>query len=467
MTSLDLLAHDATGLAEFVRSGEVEARDLIEATLRRIDRLDGGINAYRIVMADAAVADATRIDELSVDERASLPMAGVPVAIKDDTDVEGQTTAWGSAADRGVCEKDSDVVAWLRAAGAVIIGKTSVPELTLWPWTSSERWGVTRNPWSTDRTPGGSSGGSAAAVCTGMAALALGSDGGGSVRYPAGLTGLVGLKPQRDRLPVGPEHSSGWHGLLVLGPLTRSVRDAALCLDIASESRDAGEFRDAVRARPGRLRIAVSTNPPPGTQVSLSPTGRDAVDTASSLLAELGHRVVEVDLDYGGLTCLWNSTVRLLQGARDDVATMPDRRDLESRTRAVARLGSLLPPRSLREALRRQAAIADSINAVFARADAVLTPLCASPAPRLDDCPTRGALRSLRKANTSAWLAPWNVNGQPGISVPIGTDENGVPTAIHLAGRARDEATLLALAAEIEANRPFPKWAEPRASLEA
>jgi amidase len=146
---------------------------------------------------------------------------------------------------------------------------------------------------------------------------------------------------------------------------------------------------------------------------------------------------------------------------------MPDRGDLEHRTRAVARLGSLLPTRSLREALRRQEAVADSINAVFTDADVVLTPLCASPAPRLDDCPTHGAICSLREVNTSAWLMPWNVIGQPGIAVPIGTDEDGIPTAIHhLAGRAQDEATLLALAAEIEANRPFPKWADASAPLE-
>jgi amidase len=146
---------------------------------------------------------------------------------------------------------------------------------------------------------------------------------------------------------------------------------------------------------------------------------------------------------------------------------MPDRRDLERRTRAVARLGSLLPTRSLRKTLRRQEAIADSINAVFARADVVLTPLCASSAPRVDDCPTSGAVRSLLKANTSAWLVPWNAIGQPGIAVPIGTDADGIPTAIHLAGRAQDEPTLLALAAEIEANRPFPKWADASASLDA
>lgn len=460
MTALDLVATDATEQAEMVRSGRVSARSIIEATLRRIERLDGSINAYRVVLAESAMAAADRIDALSDGDRASLPLAGVPVAIKDDTDVEGQVTAWGSKAHRGVCERDSEVVARLRGAGAVIIGKTNVPELTLWPWTASTRWGVTRNPWALERTPGGSSGGSAAAVCTGMAAIALGSDGGGSVRYPAGLTGLVGVKPQRGRVPVGPEHNSGWHGLLVLGPIARSVRDAALFLDVVTQDRGSSTVRDAVIARPERLRIAVSTNPPPGTQVSLTAAGCEAVEIASKLLIGLGHEVFEVDIDYG-LASLWNSTVRLLTGVRDDAASWPDRSDLERRTRAVARLGALLPPRSLPRALRREPEVAASINAVFDRADVVLTPLCASPAPLVDDCPNTGALRSLRKANTSAWLVPWNVIGQPAIAVPVGTDQHGLPTAVQLAGRAGDEATLLTLASEIEATLPFPKWAAP------
>jgi len=347
-----------------IRSGRVAARSIIEATLHRIERLDGSINAYRVVMAESAMATAARIDALSDGDHASLPLAGVPVAIKDDTDVEGQVTAWGSKAHRGICSLDSEVVARLRGAGAVIIGKTNVPELTLWPWTASKRWGVTRNAWAPERTPGGSSGGSAAAVCTGMAAIALGSDGGGSVRYPAGLTGLVGVKPQRDRVPIGPEHNSGWYGLLVLGPLARSVRDAALFLDVVSEDRESSTFRDVVIARPERLRIAISTNPPPGTQVSLSTTGRGAVEITSELLIGLGHDVVEVDINYG-LASLWNSTVRLLKGVRDDAASLPDRGDLERRTRAVARLGAVLPSGSLPLALRRERTIAASINAVF------------------------------------------------------------------------------------------------------
>ncbi|CAN5849759.1 MAG: amidase family protein [Ilumatobacteraceae bacterium] len=409
-----------------------------------------------LVRLDAA----DRIDELSKSDRMFLPLAGVPLAVKDDTDVAGQITAWGSKTDRGTCEHDSEVVARLRHAGAVIIGKTTVPELALWPWTASDRWGVTRNPWNTNHTPGGSSGGSAAAVCTGMAALALGSDGGGSIRYPAGLTGLVGLKPQRDRVPVGAEHHSGWHGLLVLGPLTRTVRDAALFLDVVATHHAGRPFLDAVSRRGDRLRIAVSTKPPPGTQVSLSDVGGEAVHLASALLTDLGHDVSKVDIDYG-LATLWNSTVRLLKGVCDDVAAMPTQKDLEPRTRAVARLGSLLPPRSLDKALRRQVQIAASINAVFDRADVVLTPLSPLPAPRVDDCPARGAIRSLRKANTSAWLAPWNVTGQPGIAVPIGTDDQGLPAAVHLAGRAADEATLLSLANEIQTEHPFPQWHVP------
>jgi amidase len=457
VTALDLVATDATEQAEMVRSGAMTARALTVKTLRRIDRLDEAINAYRVVMAEHAIAEASRIDALPDHDRASLPLAGVPVAIKDDTDVEGQMTAWGSNVRRPPCERDADVVARLRRAGAVIIGKTNVPELTLWPWTASERWGVTSNPWDPGRTPGGSSGGSAAAVCTGMAAMALGSDGGGSIRYPAGLTGLVGVKPQRHRVPVGPEHHSGWNGLLVLGPLTRSVRDAALFLDVVSGEGDRTVFRDAVIARPERLRVAVSTNAPPGTQVSLSAARRSAVEIAASRVADLGHEVVEVDIDYG-LASLWNSTVRLLKGVRDDAAFL-DRGALERRTRAVARLGAMLPSRSLAHALRREEMIAASINAVLRQADLVLTPLCASPAPLLNECPSTGALRSLRKANTSAWLAPWNAIGQPAVAIPVGTDEQGLPTAVQLAGRAGDEATLLALAGELETNHPFPRWA--------
>jgi amidase len=460
MTQIDLTAVDATAQAEMVRSRVLPARQLVEATVQRIDEIEPMVNAFRVVTAEQALAHADRIDSLTDAELAKLPLAGVPVAIKDDTDVAGRSTMWGSAVDRGASENDAEVVRRLRRAGATIIGKTNVPELTLWPWTASERWGVTRNPWDLDRTAGGSSGGSAAAVSTGMAAMALGSDGGGSIRYPAGLTGLVGVKPQRDRVPLGPEHASGWHGLVVLGPLTRSVRDAALFLDAVSTPAPSTTLRDAIVEPARPLRVAVSTNPPPGTHVSLSPAARVTVERAADVLAGLGHEVVEVDIDYG-LASLWSSTVRLLKGAEDDVASLPDRARLEARTRAVARLGRLIPARSLRRALERERQIAASINRVFDAADVVLTPLCESRAPLVDECPTRGALRSLRAANTSAWLVPWNVIGQPAIALPLGIDDDQLPTAVHLAGRADDEVTLLSLAAQIETARPAPRWSRP------
>lgn len=462
MTTLDLTC-DATALAEQVRSRQVSVREVVDATLRRIDEIDPRVNAFRVVTRADAVAAASWIDALPDAELQVLPLAGVPVAIKDDTDVVGESTMWGSSVDRGAASDDAEVVRRLRRAGAVIVGKTNVPELTLWPWTASESWGITRNPWNHDHTPGGSSGGSAAAVCTGMAAIGLGSDGGGSVRYPAALTGLVGLKPQRHRIPVGPEHGTGWHGLLVLGSLTRSVRDAALFLDAVGEADVTTTFRDALAQPPPSLRIAVATNPPPGTQVSLSPTGRKSIEDTAELLASLGHQITEMDLDYG-YASLWNATVRLLKGAQDDVASSPDRSRLEARTRTVARLAQLLPARTLRRAMQREESIAASINRAFDIADVIVTPLTASPAPRIEQCPRRGALRSLRASNTSAWLAPWNVIGQPALAVPTGEDEDGLPIAIHLAGRPGDEVALLSLAAQIEAARPERMWpTTPRA----
>lgn len=452
----DLIANDASALAAKVRAGAITATELTQATLDNIATLEPAVNAFRIVMSDHALENAARIDGLSAKERRALPLAGVPIAIKDDTDVAGQSTMWGTAIERGVCSADAEIVQRLRNAGAIVIGKTNVPELTLWPWTASKTWGTTHNPWNMRRSPGGSSGGSAAAVCSGMAALALGSDGGGSVRYPAALTALIGLKPQRDRLPLGPEHGSGWHGLIALGPLTRSVRDAALFLDVTSKADTRTEFRDAVEEAAGSLAIGVAVDPPPGSQVSLTSAGRATIDDATELLGALGHDIVDVDVDYG-LAAIRNSTIRFLRGAHDDIASLPDHSQLERRTRAVHRLGKLIPKRSLARALERESDISASMNEVFNSVDVIMTPLCQSPAPTLEKCPERGAMRSLRAANTSAWLVPWNLTGQPAISVPMGLDDAGLPTAVHLVGRAGDEATLLALAAGIEQQRPFPK----------
>ena len=209
--------------------GEVSAPELLEIYLERIARLDSQLRSYRVVRTDKARDEAYAAqDRLDAGER--LPLLGVPIAIKDDVDVAGEVTACGSAGHRPGRTVDAEAVRRLRAAGAVIIGKTNVPELMIFPFTESLAFGATRNPWNPKRTPGGSSGGSAAAVAAGLASLALGSDGGGSIRIPSSWCGLFGLKPQRDRVSLEP-HDDAWYGLSVNGPIARSVLDAALFLD--------------------------------------------------------------------------------------------------------------------------------------------------------------------------------------------------------------------------------------------
>src|ERR671923_1301918 len=241
--------------AELVRDGEVSSRELVELCLARIGRLDPELNAFRTVMAERALADADQADarRRAGEER---PLLGVPLAVKDSQDVAGEVTAHGTDAYGEPARGDSAIVGRLRAAGAVIVGKTNLPELAIMGSTEGPAFGVTRNPWDTDRTPGGSSGGSAAAVAAGLCAAATASDGAGSIRIPAANCGLVGLKPTRDRIPLSPptEH---WYGLSVLGFETRGVRDTALLMSVGAA--DEG-LRDAPGRPPEVLRAAVSTN---------------------------------------------------------------------------------------------------------------------------------------------------------------------------------------------------------------
>jgi len=257
--------------ARLVRDGELSVVELVSATLRQIERTDTRVNAFRVVLGELALDEARKLDATSPGADPA-PLFGVPVAVKDDCDVGGEVTAWGTDAYGDAAVGDAEVVRRLRAAGAVIIGKTHVPEMTAWPWTSSPTWGTTRNPWDLASTSGGSSGGSAVAAALGMCGVALGSDGGGSVRYPAGLCGIFGLKPQRDRIPLDP-HTGAWNGLIAIGPLSRTVRDAALFLDASSGTRTALTLSTPLEG----LRIAVSFDPPRGSFASLSIEARRAV----------------------------------------------------------------------------------------------------------------------------------------------------------------------------------------------
>ena len=230
-------------------AGTITAPALLDIYLDRIARLDPQLNSYRVVLESTARQEA-QAAQTRLDAGERLPLLGVPIAIKDDIDVVGQLTTYGSDAVSTPAAKDAEVVRLLRAAGAVIIGKTNVPELMMFPYTESLTFGATRNPWNPNRTPGGSSGGSAAAVAAGLAPLALGSDGGGSIRIPSTWCGLFGVKPQRDRVSLEP-HDDAWYGLSVNGPIARSVMDAALFLDATTMvSGPEGEFVTAAALPP-------------------------------------------------------------------------------------------------------------------------------------------------------------------------------------------------------------------------
>ncbi|MGW0209838.1 amidase [Streptomyces sp. NPDC003233] len=468
------MTHDrSAGLAETRRvlaDGEVTSRALVERALARIEATQGTLNAFRIVRAEAALAEADAADrELAAGAR--RPLLGVPVAVKDDMDVAGEPTAFGCAGEFPAVAEDGEAVRRLRAAGAVIVGKTNTCELGQWPFTEGPAFGDTRNPWHSAHTPGGSSGGSAAAVAAGLVPAALGSDGAGSVRIPAAWTGLIGIKPQRGRISTWPRGES-FQGITVNGTLARTVTDAALLLDAASGNHDRDPHRppaltvtESVGRDPGRLRIALSLKPPfTAVPARLHPEIRARVVELAGRLAALGHEVEEADPPYGqiGLTFVPRATA----GIAEHVREAPDPALLDPRTRDAARLGRLLGGAPLRAARRAEAVLHRRIGRFFASYDVILAPTTAAPPPRI------GALYGLRGLATDramiaacpyAW--PWNVLGWPGVNVPAGFVGDGLPVGAQLLGPAYSEPLLVSLAAQLEAElRWHDRWPPEAAS---
>lgn len=446
--------------ARLIRDGEVSSRELVELYLERIDRLEPRLNAFTEVFAERALAEA---DE--ADRGGDGSLRGVPIAIKDIEDVEGVVTQFGTGAFDRPATADGELVRRLRAAGAVIIAKTTLPELAIFGFTETERWGITRNPWSTDRTTGGSSGGSGAAVAAGLVGAASASDGAGSIRIPAAFCGLFGLKPQRGRLPFTPHDH--WWGMSVGGCLTRTVLDTALFYD-ATVNR-AGEdgapppprqpYAEAASAPPPRMRIAVSDRPP---RLILPPIVTDEVKhglaETEELLRSLGHDIHCEDAKFG--LAGNNAAPRYLRGAHDDVAAVPYPELLEPRTRAFGRLGSLYPPAVVRRATRAAHRDGERINRLFERCDVLVTPTAGEPPIEVGRWAARGAVRTLLgMSRTYAFTTVWNHTGQPAAAVPAGFTDSGLPLSVTLVGRPNDEPTLLSLAAQIEAERP---WADRR-----
>src|SRR5919108_229720 len=444
MDGTDLAYAGAARQAQLIAAGEVSAREVVRATLERIERIDPRLNAYRVVLAERALVEADQADarRRAGDRR---PLLGVPVAIKDDTDVAGVPTARGTvASDLAPRAADDEAVRRLRAAGAVVVGKTNVPELMIWPFTESASFGATRNPWALDRTPGGSSGGSGAALAAGLCGVALGTDGAGSIRIPAAFCGLFGMKPQRGRVPIRAGASDGWHGLAVVGPLARTVADAALFLDAVSDGAPAdGGFAAAAARGPGRsLRIAVATKVPPGVLARLGREQRDAVAAIADVLRALGHEVVEHEIGYGPADGA-QVIARYLRGIHDEAATLPHPERLAPRTRAMARRGALVPAAAVRRARAAEPAFAARVGAVLATADAVLMPGPTGPPFRIGALDGRGATRTLNAAIAKIpYYGAFNATGQPACSVPAGVGRQRPPLAARNAGRPPHQGNL-------------------------
>jgi amidase len=468
MDPVDLAYAGIAKQAELIAAGEVSSRELVDIYLERIARFNPKLNAFRVVFEERARMEADQADARrgAGGESSQRPLLGVPIAVKDEQDVAGEVTTFGTNAYGEPAKADSEIVRRARAAGAIVIGKTHMPELGAVPWTESATWGATRNPWELQRSPGGSSGGSAAAVAAGLIGAALAGDGGGSIRIPSAFSGLFGLKTQWGRVPLAPQ-AGAWHGLVVYGVLTRSVRDSALFYDaIADGPADPdtpvvppSSFLDALgRARP--LKIAVASRLPPSPLTKLHAENRAALERTAALLRSLGHEVHEHEVDHGQLAPAAEFTVVYLRSLHETVSALAHPERVERRIGALARIGGMIPQGVLDWALGRRAQYTARLNEPLADHDVLLTPVTPAPAPRIGAREGRGWLRTSVEASAMvSYVACWNFTGQPACSVPAGFDADGLPRAVQLIAKPNDEATLVALAAQLEAERP---WAQDR-----
>ncbi|HTC86464.1 MAG TPA: amidase [Candidatus Acidoferrum sp.] len=470
MLADELAALDALGQAELVRQGEVTAIELVEAAIERIERTNPVVNAVVTETYESARA-------VSAGLLPDTPLAGVPFLLKDlGSSLGGVRQTAGSRALRdNIPTADGELVRRYKAAGLIVLGKTSTPEFGNHSTTEPVLFGPTRNPWALDRTAGGSSGGSAAAVAAGMVPVAHGGDGAGSIRIPASCCGLVGLKPSRGRNTKAPRVDSS-ASLSVEHVISRTVRDTAAFLDATAGPAPGDPFRIApptrpflaeVGADPGRLRIGWSAVPPIDV-----PVHRDcvtAVRSVAGLLASLGHDVEEAAPDFDGSVLLepmgrvWAidnaSTARsVARSLGREIA--PD--ELEVTTWELIEYGRRFGAVDLIEAHDALGAATRDIAPFFERYDAWLTPTLAQPPLPL------GVLNASYGGELAWWrfdltFNPWNpvanVTGQPAISLPLGTSADGLPIGSMLMGRFGDEVTLLRLAAQLEAEQP---WAQRR-----
>lgn len=452
-----LVGRRAVELAEEVRTGRVGARQVVAEHLDHLERVEPQLGAFVVVRREAALREAEAVDLR--EDRFALPLAGVPVAIKDVVDVRGEPTRHGSRATSGApARRDHEVVARLKEAGAVVIGKTRCPELAIWG-TSDDPDGIAVSPWDPTRTAGGSSGGSSAAVAAGVVPIALASDGMGSVRIPAGATGCVGIKPGADLLAVLVDGQHHWYGMSRFGPIATCLDDLALALDVMAGS----QTHRAPADETPRLRVAVSWAPPtPGVPVG-RPWTEAAIETGR-LLRHLGHEIVHADPPYDRAAAS-AAAARYLQGPAKDVAALGLAvEQLQRRTRghleAGERMAAGLPVEDEQAERWRS-----RVEPFLTEHDVLVCPMFARTPPRAIRWHERSWQGNLA-ANSTAYpfTGVWNLADVPAASVPVGS-HHGRPTAVQIVARQGREDLVLAVARELEATvgwrRHAPGWQVP------
>ncbi len=468
----DYSRHDACGLAELVRRKEVSAEELVRVALEALHRVNPKLNA----VIDVREAQALEALKQGLPEG---PLRGVPFLLKDvGAYAADMPSEMGSRLARGVVfPQDSALMARFRRAGLVLLGRTNAPELGNNATTEPVLHGPTRNPWDVGRSPGGSSGGAAAAVASGIVPVAHANDAGGSIRIPASLCGVFGLKPTRSRNSLGPGAGDFVFGMGVEHVVTRSVRDSAAVLD-ATQGAEPGDayvapppsrpYLEEVGRAPGRLRVALMTQAPSGTPVS--PVCVEAAVAAARLCEELGHDVTEAapahdaERFLDALITLWTAALSFLTHAVGEAtgrALGPD--TLEATTWAAARHGEALSALELQRALAVYNLVSRQVGAFFEHYDVLLSPTVAAPPFPLGflDANTPRAARDWYAFifGQCPFTSLFNATGQPAMSVPLHWSADGLPIGVQFVGRFADEATLFRLAGQLEQARP---WAQRR-----
>ena len=431
----------------------------IRAALKHIQARESLINAFSVVLDDEAIRTARRLgrERGANSERAGAAespepglLFGVPIAIKEEVDVAGAITTFGTNANTVPRSRDSEIVARLRRAGAIIIGKTTMPAFGAFPFTESEATGITRNPRDLSRTPGGSSGGTAAAIASGMVPAAIGGDGGGSIRIPAAHCGLVGLKPGRGVIPSDP-YPDLWLELGTAGPLGRCVQDVALIYD-ALLGRDYHQPLGSRAQRDRPLRVALDVHP-----VSpLTPPHRDHVAAVHKIGEELeraGHGVEKKKLKYPDPTPAF--LTQFYAGIRQEIAELDHPERIEPRHKRTALMGEWTKPKAVQDWARKASARLGDVmeRDVFSRYDVVVTPTVAGRPIKAGRLMKMGTVAAqLASLPSVAYTATWNVSGHPAIAIPVGVGSDGLPVSVQLvASREGGEELLLDVAAKLEA----------------